>query len=163
MFTWGDLLSGVIGGTFSSLVALLIAWWLMPRQFVQERWWERKAESYGRILESLTVLGFCYSEWSTELIGLRGISDARNQQLVGKYHEALEEIAKASAAGTFIVHPKVASLLRATLLRVRSGEHVEDEYEHLTEAEKTVSETIKEVKKMAFADLKLAPGPDLSA
>ncbi|HEX7406996.1 MAG TPA: hypothetical protein VF515_05015, partial [Candidatus Binatia bacterium] len=60
---------GVISSLFTSFLA--------RRRFISERWWERKAEAYTRILDALVHMHRYYEALSDDYMGEAKLSEER--------------------------------------------------------------------------------------
>ena len=102
----GSLLSvtaGAIGTVFTTSLAL--------KRFYRERWWERKAEAYSRIIEALHHAAHCLSEWSDEDLTCQKFSDEKKKQLSDDFQAARNELEKATGVGAYIISKESAKVL----------------------------------------------------
>jgi|GEM_PF-982006 len=79
------------------------------RRFISERWWERKAEAYTRILEALLKLQGYYEEHSDHLTRLASegppgnLTKEREQQLWEVARAGHEEVDRMIRLGEFVI------------------------------------------------------------
>ena len=102
------LIVGICTAVFSVRLAL--------RRFHAERWWERKADAYSRIVEALYhAMEYCAARSDEDMTG-RQISEEREKELSEGYQLAHRELRKAASVGAYIISDDVAEAL-ATLER----------------------------------------------
>jgi hypothetical protein len=79
---------------------------LSLRRFRAERWWERKADAYSRIVEALhNAMEYCEA-MSDESLTRVEISAGRKAQLIQDYRQATLELRKATGVGAYIISLK---------------------------------------------------------
>jgi hypothetical protein len=81
-------------------------------RFVSERWWERKAEAYGRIVESLSALVDYYDRSYDSVIYAAPLSDDERERLQRQWAEGSAEIAKVTHIGAFVISERARDALR---------------------------------------------------
>ena len=85
----------------ASIVSPFVAVWLARRQFVSQRWWERKEDAYRKLLENLSVisyhLGIC---WELE-VGTRYLKQRDDE--IRRYDLAKTEVETTAATGAYLV------------------------------------------------------------
>lgn len=81
------------------------------RQFHAEKWWERKADAYSRIVESLQAMMEYWSAKADEEITRQEIREDRAKKLSDSYDHAHHELSKATAVGAYIISEEVAGAL----------------------------------------------------
>lgn len=88
------------------------------RRFAQERWWERKAEAYTRIIEALSDLVDYYRQMCDEEINPRRTINAKTrQEMLERSKRGHREVTKAADIGAFLISPEAETALR----RFREG------------------------------------------
>src|SRR3984893_13906661 len=107
--------SGVIQFTTSLLTPLLVAVvtavltvQLSFRRFQAERWWDRKAEAYSKIIEALhhavAYTSMSYSDWVENVEH----TEEYKERLGESYSKALKEIEIATGVGAYIISDEAA-------------------------------------------------------
>ncbi|MDA1276735.1 MAG: hypothetical protein O2960_22180 [Verrucomicrobia bacterium] len=147
------LLTTVFPSLVVGVCTAIITVRLSLRRFHAERWWERKAEAYSRIVEALhNAMEFCSAMSDESLTGVE-LSDERKAQLTQDYRQASREIRKATGVGAYIISDEVADVL--TKLEARP--HLDWEktatfefYDHEHEGYKAA---LAEVRRLAKKDL----------
>jgi hypothetical protein len=127
--------------------------WLAIRRFQSERWWERKAEAYSRIIEALHDATECFSAWSHEDETGERISEDHKKELEEVYGRARRELRKAKGIGAYIISDEVTQVLATLEKRPRLDEK-ECAFFELYDAE-------FEAYKKALADVRLLARKDL--
>ena len=61
-----NVLQIIIPGLIISIVTAVLTVRLSVKQFTSQRWWEKKAEAYSKIIENLSNLQFCFEEWLSD-------------------------------------------------------------------------------------------------
>lgn len=136
------------------LVAGFFASYRTRRDFISQRWWERKVEAYSRIIEALGML-IDYDEkmydreieqeqWSKE-----NLKDLQKQWKAGH-----DEVCKASSIGTFLISEDAFSALKQYFKRPENIrlDDLLSVMEHDLEAAKVCLESVKNA---AMRDLKV--------
>jgi hypothetical protein len=107
-------LSTVLTSAVPSIVAGVCTAFISVRlalsRYRKERWWERKAEAYSRIVEALhALMEYC----STMADADKGVpySEERKKELGDECHRAYLELRKATGIGAYIVSDEVAAVL----------------------------------------------------
>lgn len=112
-----------LGAAFLAFAASIVAAGISAygarfQRFARERWWDRKAEAYSRIVEALSDLVYYHEEhYDAELEG-RGISAERRTEINECWRKGYIEIKRATATGPFLISPKAEAAL-ATMWRER--------------------------------------------
>lgn len=119
---WMLLLKVFVGPLVAGIVAAGITYWFSRRRFIQERWWDRKADAYGKIIGSLVSVEYAYEclmENETVFEGDEEDSLEVKEDLQGivdECNEAWSRLERAAAEGDYVVSEKVATAL-AELVR----------------------------------------------
>src|SRR5439155_19344811 len=107
------LLSGLFVAIVTSLLTVRLAVW----RFHSEKWWERKAELYSRLMEALFDMHSYNQEWLEDYVE-SGIGEQNSEQrekrkkqldsLWARHQKAADEVQKIAVIGAFIVSDAVA-------------------------------------------------------
>jgi hypothetical protein len=106
----------------SLVVAVVTAWAtvrLSLRRFRTERWWERKADAYSRIVESLYHAKQYYDHesrkwWNEQESPSRDpskVESDEDRRRRAEFSEAFHELAKATHIGAYIICDEAAKVL----------------------------------------------------
>jgi len=113
------LLTGLIPSLIVGVCTAIITVRLSLRRFHAERWWERKAEAYSRIVEALhNAMEYCSAMSDESLTGVE-VNDDRKKQLDEAYDGAARELRKATGVGAYIISDEVAAVLAKLQSRPR--------------------------------------------
>lgn len=118
----------------SLLVAVLTAFItvrLSLKRFRSERWWERKADSYSRIVESIHQMkAWCEDQMESIETG-REISEEKEKELRIKFNKASDEIRRAVDIGSFFISSDSEKVLRDLKKELDKAKHEQSFYEYL--------------------------------
>ena len=116
------------------LIALVSAWLtvrLSLRRFRLERLWDRKAQSYERVLEAFhKSKKFSFEHLRAWEHG-RELTDERDKELRRLAHEALEEILRVSDVGSFTLSSAALELIEKYRAESDNENGINSWYEHL--------------------------------
>ncbi len=154
-----DILKGIfialIPALLVSIVTAIITVKLSVRQFRSQRWWERKADTYSRIIEYLSSLQYCYGEWIKEEMTGYKEGKIRMQKISETYNIALEGFIKECNASAYIISEKAHMELEKLRKEVEWEERTIDWFEDIETRYDMVKSTIGELRGHAKADLDL--------
>ena len=141
------LLTGIGIAAVSSWITVRLS----IKQFRNQRWWEKKVETYQRIIEAFHKSKNYSSEYLTTEFKGREVSEDRGAELVKQSKEAHEEISKACDVGRFLLSDKAVSILdefeRKYVNRGRSDDLWKDLAESWSLADHYMKEFIAEAQK----------------
>ena len=101
-----NVLPAMVVGICTALISVKLA----LRRYRAERWWERKAEAYSRIVEALHALMEYCSTMADDDRGVR-LSEQRKKELGDECHRAYLELRKATGIGAYIISDEAAEVL----------------------------------------------------
>ena len=147
------ILSTVLPSLVVGVCTAIITVRLSLRRFHAERWWERKAEAYSRIVEALhSVMVYWSARLREEQTGQK-LDKERGKRLFEDYNRAARELNKAAGVGAYIISEDVATSLRRLQERPRMDpgdcawlEIYEEEYD-------AHSKALTEIRQLAKKDL----------
>ena len=164
-------LLSVVTPLVSALVAAIVALvtvHLNLRNFYRQRWWEKKAEVYSLIMESLVSMRLYLREKGLCEMGEIALSEEDEQQLHVGYMQGVRAIERTVAAGAFIVSSNASRSLGGLISKLEEVPKVEkstynpggymglvDYVEYLIGQCDEVEACIESVRKCANVDLKL--------
>ncbi|MDP8212111.1 MAG: hypothetical protein P9X22_02315 [Candidatus Zapsychrus exili] len=86
-----------------SFLMVIITVQLSLRKFRTEKWWEKKAEAYAKIIDAIHHLkNYCEQKLNAEYEHSE-LSPERENELWQQYKTALRELARAIDVGSFII------------------------------------------------------------
>jgi len=150
-------MSSVIVDIIKNLIIAVVVSWitvkLSLRRFYTEKWWERKAQAYSEIIDSLAKMRIYFDKWWDELVECKKMNDEKRKKLNKEYEIAKRIIENAVAVGSFIVSEEADDVLKSFLKQIEKeniqGDWVGDIGRHYGE----VSECITRLRKIAKKDL----------
>jgi hypothetical protein len=147
---------GIVG-----LVSGLFALYCANRGFISQRWWERKADTYTRIIEGLwQILDYYKQRWE-EIENSREISDERRKEILKQWRQGQREIKKVTEIGAFLVSDETIAALKKLW---KKSEPVPDPDDWISQLENDYIATeacIDTVIKSAKKDLQVVRGWNL--
>src|SRR5205823_883701 len=81
-------------------------------KFARERWWERQAEAYTRIIEALAGVVHYHEEHLTAYEEGRNIPERLKAETDAHWQRSYAELKKASAVGALLISPGAETALR---------------------------------------------------
>lgn len=144
-------LPSLIVGVLTAIIAVRLS----LRRFHAERWWERKADAYSRIVEALHAAMEYWAARSHEDMTGHQVAEEREKRLSEDYDRAAQELNKATGVGAYIVSEEVAVSLARLQKRPRldSKDYAWFEiYEAEYEAHK---KALIEIRQLAKRDLRV--------
>lgn len=153
-FTQGILVA-LIPALIVSIITAILTVRLSMRQFYSQRWWERKAEAYSKIIETLSDLEHCYSEEFGELAYEKQFTDKEKERLRESFHDAHESITKASIIGAFIISDDVAKALSRLSSGLKEEDPQGDWFGDMLKHYNLVRTSIEEIRMLAKKDLRV--------
>jgi hypothetical protein len=139
------LLSGLFVAAVTSILTVRLALW----RFHSEKWWERKAELYSRLMEVLFDMHSYNRQWLEDLeeymFSEQGSAQTEEQKkhlesLLSRHQKAEDEVHKIVVIGAFIVSDAVAD----DLMQLRKA-HAEAEAEFLDDPHESAEKSFKAV------------------
>lgn len=159
-----NLLTTIISGLLIAVATSILTVWLALWRFHSEKWWERKAELYSKLIEALYDM-YCYDrEWldgyeadhQYESPEQEQKRKARLAERLARHTKGEEEVQKIAVIGSFIVSDAVA----ADIMRMRkqydaamASFHDADIYDVVGGCMKAVEECLGSVREHAKQDL----------
>lgn len=134
----------------ASLAAFLAARFTMDR-FYREKTWERKAEAYTAIFESLDDMREWYSVHYDAVLVASTVSEGKNAELEASYKTATTTLRKRVAGETWLLEPEVEVIIQKCQKELEW--QAESWHDHLDHGLFTVQNAIKELKPIARQEL----------
>jgi class 3 adenylate cyclase len=139
---------GVIAGFFASYRAY--------RDFRRQRWWERRADAYTRLIEALSDLVSYYRAIAEADLVRADLSADRKAELDHQWSEASRLVDRAANSGAFLLSDQVAHALRD--LEKTQSKHYESWFEHLDANYAAVREALRVAIAASKKDLAVGGG-----
>lgn len=138
-----------------AVITAFLAVKLSLRRFYTERWWERKAETYSRIVEALHKYKRYDQEKFDREMEYPSDDDGREEILAHQWAESNAELEKAVDLGAFIVSEEVETIIRNFLSRKIGDPNIEALFEIIETDLVHVEKCLSDVKAAAKKDLGL--------
>ena len=149
------LLENLFAGITIAVVTSIITVWLAFKRFRSERWWDRKADAYSAIIESLHHMKR-YCEKNIDVLeSHRDMSDEERTDLYTKFKEGVKKIEKAKDIGCFIISNEAVKQLDLLLQGLYSAEGARDFYEYLERQLSVINNCLNSICEIAKSDLKV--------
>lgn len=102
---------GIIQPIFISILVAVITVKLSLKKFRSEKWWEKKAEAYSKIVDALHQLkNYCEQKLPAEY-GEPSLSPEKEKELGQQHQTAYRELVKALDVGSFIITDEAVKIL----------------------------------------------------
>lgn len=148
-------LSSFLASLFLAACTAFITVRLSLRRFHAERWWERKAEAYSRIVEVLyQAMEYCASHLHEEASG-KELSEDRDRELSEGYVRSYRELRKVAAVGAYMISDEAARTLASLLNRPRLDPKHCAWVEVFDDDFKAYKEALEKIRALAKNDLKV--------
>jgi hypothetical protein len=104
-----------IGSLVAVLVPPFLAHFLARKRFVEERWWERRADAYITLLDALYDMHRFDEAEAEDLLHINELSEARRAELVNSWGKGWREIDKAFRVGRVMISRDAYDSIRKVL------------------------------------------------
>ncbi len=141
----------------SMVIAIITAYVtvrLSLKQFYSQKWWEKKAEAYTNVIESLAIMQHYMGLWFDELITYKRSDEEVNRRFAADYQKHCDYIIKISTQGAFIISNEVANELEMLIKELNK-----DEQDLIADYDNTFSaikKSIEKIRSLAKKDLKVS-------
>lgn len=136
-----------------AIATALITVRLALKRFRSERWWERKADTYSRIVESLCHLKAYSDAKIPEYLKSIEYSDERKKALSDDYTRAYNELTRIIAIGAYIICDEAAAVLDELWNRPRLDWAKNPPWEIFEADSNAYQDTLKKMRDIAKKDL----------
>jgi hypothetical protein len=150
-------LISVMVGALLTLAITAISTWLTRKRFYAEKWWERKAKAYSKIIEALHHAANCNAQWSDADLTKEEFSEDRKKQLLEDFRAAQREIEKSTGIGAYIISAGAAEVLAELAGRPDNFDYQRDPWFEMYSAEsKAYKAALEKIRNLAKEDLEVA-------
>jgi hypothetical protein len=126
-------------------------------RFAAQRWWERKADAYARIIEALAAMVYYHEEHLAAYEEGRNVPEDTKAEIKQHWRCSYSELKKATAVGAFLISTEAEEALRRMWQEKGKGVYPGDWYGQLESDYVAARECLKTVVSSAKADLRRAP------
>lgn len=125
------MLTKLLPSLLVAVVTALVTVKLALKRFHSERWWEKKADSYSRIVESLHQMKAWCEDQMEYIENGREMSEEKEKDLRDKFNKASDEIRRAVDIGSFFICSESEQFMRALKKELDKAKHEPSFYEYL--------------------------------
>lgn len=148
------LLTHVLPPLLIAVVTAILTVHLSLRRFHAEQWWERKAEAYSRIVETLHQLMEYHAAMSEDSMTGKDRDATQYAKLRDSYQQAYRDLRRATGIGAYIISNEVAAALAALDARPRPQWNRDEPPWELYDAEFEAYKTaLDQIRRLAKKDL----------
>jgi hypothetical protein len=122
-------------------------------KFAREKWWERQAEAYTRIIEALAGMVYYHEEHLSAYEEGRKIPEGLKAETVQHWQRSYAELKKASAVGAFLISADAEAALRKMWKDKDKAIDSQDWYSQLENDYVTARDCLKSMVEHAKHDL----------
>jgi hypothetical protein len=111
---WAFWLKLLVPPFSAAFIASYVTYWLSHRRFIRERWWDRKADAYSRIIGSLVSYLLSLDQWiplEADPLLHEVFEEKEGPEIRQKYREARAQVWRAATEEDYIVSKKAADAL----------------------------------------------------
>jgi hypothetical protein len=143
-----------------SLVTAFVTSWLTVRlslkKFHSERWWERKAEAYSKIIEAFHDLLSYYNALAEDYLTENGVPQQRFDELKARYESARSDVDRATSIGAYIISNEASEALTRYSKRPRLKWRDNAPFDFYDNEAVHCRTTLDRLRQLAKKDLKVA-------
>ena len=148
----------------SILAVIISAYNARFRRFAMEKWWDRKAEAYARVIESLVTLTYALDRWLEyeyrEQVDPYAPPQKLQQGIRSEYSKSKNHLERVATEGNYVLSDKAASALSDLIKHFRQEEDGGFQQgptlsEELVSDLKAATSCLKIVREEAKSDLKV--------
>lgn len=144
------ILLTVLPGLVIGVLTAVLANRLTLNRFYTERWWERKADTYSKIMESLYhMVNFT----DQQMRDPRTIDKEVEQKLLARSVSSTEQIDQITSIGAFIISKTSANRLISLRKELEKAAKAEGWYEYLGAESNALDQAIRDMRELAKNDL----------
>ena len=121
------------------------------RQFQSERWWDRKADAYSKIIEALHHLATFSSMTWGEVTETATYTDDYRAKLLESYRKAVIDLEMATGVGAYVISDEAAKVLADLASRPKD----ENPWSALDDDVRAYSDALAKIRELAKKDLKV--------
>lgn len=148
-----NLLIDLLPSLAIAVITALVTVRLSLKRFYSERWWERKADTYSRIVESLHQMK-AYCEDQMEYIEMgQELENDKENELRLKFKKSSDEIRRAIDIGSFFISLESQKIVQRLKDDIEKATQEPSFYEYLNSKLKCVNTSLNHIQTQAKKDL----------
>jgi vacuolar-type H+-ATPase subunit H len=149
------LIASVLAFLASVIAIVVSAYNARFARFTSEKWRERKAGAYTRIIEALSDLCYYYQQIRDAAYEARELSAEAKREIERHWEKGHLEVTKAANVGAFMISPEAEQALKEYSERARGSE---DWFERLDLDYTSTEQCLKKIVVYAKKDLRVVAG-----
>jgi hypothetical protein len=130
-----------------------LAAYIATRKFRSEKWWERKANAYCELVDSLHQMSWYAEEFFEDRVGRKLISDIDLTEYGKQYRLARRNVAKISDTSAFLISSKAGDAVRLLIQKLEAASGDDDWTRRALDEGDAIRECLGAVKALASQDL----------
>ena len=108
---FSSILTSIISGIVIAIVSAVVTVKLSLKRFYSEKWWERKADTYATIMQSLFEMKIYCDEQIGGKMGAHALTEERTKQINILWNSGIEAIKRHRDIGSFIISKEATNKL----------------------------------------------------
>ena len=149
------ILTALVPGVAISVVTAWVTVKLSLRNFYSQRWWERKAEEYSKVLEALSDVKYVLGEWIREFQGRFKYAEEYSARLSERYRQAEDIVTQIAGIGELVISGDAAEALAKVSRALDTYTNGQFLYGDMENAYDAIGDAIPKIRECARRDLKL--------
>jgi hypothetical protein len=153
-----DIINGVlislIPSVLISILTSILTVKLSLSQFYSQKWWEKKAEAYSNIIESLSHLKYCLDKLFDDEIGVIELNESDQNEMFDVIKKAKEHLIKTSNMGAYIISDESTTELKQLIRELNKEDPERNWVQDLDNYSGSVKICISRIRKLAKSELK---------
>jgi hypothetical protein len=130
-----------------------LAAYIATRKFRSEKWWERKANAYCELVDSLHQMSWYAEEFFEDRAGHKSISVIDLTEYGKQYRLARRNVVKISDTSAFLISSKVGNAVSALIQKLKVASEDDDWTQRALDEICAIDECLRTVKALASQDL----------
>lgn len=152
-----SFLANLAGAAVVAVISAYVTANVMLRKFRAEKWWERRADAYARIMEALHHMKRCIEIQLRVMLSHETIIEQRQKQLAKRHIEASDEVRRAATLSTFLLSSEASGVLTALIRAFAQAEEkaANNFWVELEEDLAAIDECLSKLPSIARRDLRV--------
>jgi hypothetical protein len=150
-----SLLSQIAAGLIIAIVTALVTIRLSLRSFYSEKWWEKKAETYTAVINSLHHMKRYDDMMLEQAFGYGELPADREKELLKRSQESYDELMRLIDVGSFVLAPEAMAELQLLEKEFCKGRAVQSWAEHLETSLAATNACLERLREIGRKDLKV--------
>lgn len=148
-----DLSSKIAVGAATAIIASYATVRLSLRRFYSQKWWEKKADAYSAIIESLHYMKRYFTEELDAIYDGRELSEERKTELRQRAEQAHTELRKRIDIGAFVLSGEAVTQLAEFEKDYKKARGVDSWHDFIEGSWAASDKALKRMRDIAKSDL----------